>query len=197
MPLCEKCHQNEVTPQLLLEVQTLHLREFSGEKRIQALGNFVEAGVCEECVHRYMETGGRPEVPLIKSALLALLLTAVGVTVLLLSKGEGIPLFGWAALACAAALLWSSIRTYRARRAELAAADERERQKQAGWELLVSSLPQKYQDSNLTYIPVTADLQKRSIQELVSAYDLMPAIAQKAKELTAQRLGIQSPSARK
>ena len=191
MKPCEKCHQAPVEPRLLLEVQTLHIRGFTGEQRVQALGNFVEANVCRDCARRYLAARGSPRSRLLRSAALAALLAAVGTALLvfLLAEGSRFPLFGGAAILCAAAILWSAIRTYRTQRAAQAVRSEEENLAEAAWALLVSCLPKKAEDSDLTYLPITEDFPDRSVQDLVRSYDLLPAIAKKARELAAQRLG--------
>ena len=186
---CEKCHTTEVEPRLLLEVQTLHIRDLNGERRVQALGNFVEANVCRDCAWRYLTGEGRPAGGVGRTALISLLLAVIGAATLSFTKERPFQFFGFAALFCAAALLWSKIGSWRRRAAEDAGRTEEERLERAAWSLLVSCLPKKAEDSDLTYIPVTEDLPDRPLEELVKTYDLLPAIAKKVKETAAERLG--------
>ena len=185
---CEKCHTTEVEPRLLLEVQTLHIRDLNGERRVQALGNFVEANVCRDCAWRYLTGEGRPAGGVGRTALISLLLAVIGAATLSFTKERPFQFFGFAALFCAAALLWSKIGSWRRRAAEDAGRTEEERLERAAWSLLVSCLPKKAEDSDLTYIPVTEDLPNRPLEELVKTYDLLPAIAKKVRETAAERL---------
>ena len=186
---CEKCHTAEAEPRLLLEIQTLHIRDLNGERRVQAVGNFVEANVCRDCAWRYLTGEGRPAGGVGRTALISLLLAVIGAATLSFTKERPFQFFGFAALFCAAALLWSKIGSWRRRAAEDAGRTEEERLERAAWSLLVSCLPKKAEDSDLTYIPVTEDLPNRPLEELVKTYDLLPAIAKKVKETAAERLG--------
>ena len=185
---CEKCHTTEVEPRLLLEIQTLHIRDLNGERRVQAVGNFVEANVCRDCAWRYLTGEGRPAGGVGRTALISLLLAVIGAATLSFTKERPFQFFGFAALFCAAALLWSKIGSWRRRAAEDAGRTEEERLERAAWSLLVSCLPKKAEDSDLTYIPVTEDLPNRPLEELVKTYDLLPAIAKKVRETAAERL---------
>lgn len=188
MGLCQKCHAAEVEPRLLLEIQTLHIRDLNGERRVQAVGNFVEANVCRDCAQQYLTGEGRPAGGMGRTVLISVLLMAVGAAVLSFTKERPFQFFGFAALFCAAALLWSKIGAWRRRVAEDTNRTDEERLERAAWSLLVSCLPKKAEDSDLTYIPVTADLPGSSVEELVKVYDLLPAIARKVKTVAAERL---------
>ena len=189
MGQCLRCQHNPVTPRLLLEVQTLHIRDIAGEKRVQALGNFVEAGVCEDCARRWRAEQGRTAARLAKPLGAALVLLAVGTAAFLLLEELPLKIFGLGALVCGLTVAWSAVQRLRRERADARGRSEAENLERANWDLLVSCLPKKAQDSDLTYLPVTEAFLDRTVQELVLEYDLLPAIARKAREMAAERLG--------
>ena len=52
---CISCGKSEAEYRFqALEVQTLHLREFNGERKIQALGNVLELDICEDCAMAHL-----------------------------------------------------------------------------------------------------------------------------------------------
>ena len=189
MGQCLRCQQTEVTPRLLLEVQTLHIRDIAGEKRVQALGNFIEAGVCEGCARRWQAEQGRTAARLAKPLGAALVLLAVGLGAFFLLEELPLRIFGLGAVICALTVTFSAVQSLRRERSDAQGRTETENLERANWDLLVSCLPKKAQDSDLTYLPVTEAFLEKTVQELALEYDLLPAIAQKARTMAAERLG--------
>lgn len=189
MGRCLHCQQNQVPSRLLLEVQTLHIRDIAGEKRVQALGNFIEAGVCDSCALRWQEDRQKPSVHLAKPLGAALILLLVGMAAFLLLEELPLRIFGLGSIVCALTVAFSAVQKLRRERSAARDRTDAENLAQASWDLLLSCLPRKAQDSDLTYLPVTEPFLDRTVQELVLEYDLLPAIAQKAQTLAAERLG--------
>ena len=52
---CIKCGAAAQEHFRALKVHTLHIRDFSGEKRVQMLGNITEFGVCRDCANEQLQ----------------------------------------------------------------------------------------------------------------------------------------------
>ena len=74
-------------PIRVLEVQTLHIREMGGERRVQALGRFQEYTICRSCAQAHLETILAPGKRLMRRMLPFAAVLAAGVTALALGWG--------------------------------------------------------------------------------------------------------------
>lgn len=171
-----------------LEVQTLHVRDFNGEKRVQALGNFQDWTICEDCARRWLEEVLAPGKRLTKACLPFALVLFAGALWTLLVRGEvfALRLLGPAAIFCGLAGIASSTRQLLTRGRELRALPREEALEQAAWESLLAAAPKKNGDNDLTYIPVNGETKGLDQRQLCLRYDLLPAIAAQALERMAQ-----------
>ena len=69
-----------------------------------------------------------------------------------------------------------------AQRKILAGLSENEARKYSAWQCVINNAPQKYNDNDITYIPVD-DAMSLSPEELAVKYGLLPAISRKAYEV--------------
>lgn len=175
-------------PFRVLEVQTLHVRDFTGEKRVQALGEFRDWTVCGDCAVRWLEESLAPGKRLFKACLPFAIVLVAGVllTVLVRSDIRALGLLGPAAIFCGLAGGISSARRILARQKELLALPREEALKRAAWECLLAAAPKKNEDNDLTYIPVDGETRALDKKGLCLRYDLLPAIAAQALERMAK-----------
>lgn len=166
----------------VLEVQTLHIRDFGGEKRVQALGLFQDYAVCAGCARARLEAVRAPGKSMKKSCVLFGALLALGAALAAAFwRADGVlRLLGLAAAACGILGLCSAVHTGKQKRAEFAALSEEEALSRAAWECLTAHAPKKAGDNDLTYIPADASSLALDKDGLMRRYDLLPAIAGKA-----------------
>ena len=62
------------------------------------------------------------------------------------------------------------------------------------WECAITAAPHKYEDNDITYIPVNADSLAASPKMLAQQYDLLPAIADQAYSRLRSELSFQESS---
>ena len=180
---CIKCRRPETAYTFrVLEVQTLHIRDLDGEKRVQALGGFRKFSVCADCARAQLSKargfwGNLRE----KGAPYGIvLLLGIAVTAIWNPAAAQLRLVGWAAVACggigAAAAVQKAILQKR-RACELPQAEAAE---QSAWECVLRAAPKKYGENDLEYIPIDEKTCSAKEADLMLRYDLLPAIAEKA-----------------
>ena len=108
MSACLKCGREDAAyPFHVLEVQTLHVRDFGGEKRVQALGLFQDYAICRECAAARLAAVKSPRKRLLLSgaAFGAIFLLGAALTAFYLrasGPGGAMRLLGFAGLVCGA-----------------------------------------------------------------------------------------------
>lgn len=168
----------------VLEVQTLHIRDFGGEKRVQALGLFQDYFICPDCAREKLADTLAPGKALWKRCAAFALLLVLGVVLAIFLWSDGaIRLFGLAACACGIMGLFSTISTGKKRRTEFEALDRQDALARAAWDCLTAAAPKKDGENDLTYIPVDEKTLALDPRALALAYDLLPAVAAKAYKL--------------
>lgn len=184
MANCLKCG-GEGRAFQVMEVQTLHIRDLGGEKRVQALGRFQTYSLCESCARAWLEETLRPWKTLIRRCLpfALILLFGIMVTVLCWNGENYLRLLGFGGLICGVAGLFSSVRAILAKQREYAALAPEEALERAFWDCLLDAAPKKDGDNDLTYIPITDKTLSMKNGDLMIAYDLLPEIAVKAHDL--------------
>lgn len=163
----------------MLEVQTLHIRDYAGEQRIQALGSILHSSVCDHCVEARraaIRSPGR-SVLLRVAAYLTLSLTG-GILITLLSD---LPL----KVPCAGAVLLGllgaifTIKTTMERKKLLEVLTPEQARNEIRLQILKDILPRKEGENNMTYIALSA-LSEAEPGVLITKYDLLPPIAKEA-----------------
>lgn len=172
-------------PFRVLEVQTLHVRDLKGEKRVQALGLFQDYGICSDCAKRKLEQIRKPGSELWKRLIPFGLIFIIGVVLAVVFwKGEGaLRLLGLAGIVSGIMGLVSISRGFSKRQKEYAGLTDSEALNRAAWECLVEFAPKKDGENDLTYIPVNDRTLKMKNGDLMIEYDLLPEIAIKAHKL--------------
>ena len=185
MAQCIRCGSAAAYDFRVLEVQTLHIRDINGERRVQALGRFQDCSVCRGCAEARLREALHPGLPLVKKLLPFAVVLLFGGTMAYLCRSEVPALWicGLAGVVCGVLGLFSRIRSYLSVRRDYAAPDHEEALQKAAWDCLLDSAPKKDGDNDLTYIPVNEETLRRKNGDLMILYDLLPAVAQKAWNL--------------
>lgn len=182
MAQCIQCGSAADYDFRVLEVQTLHIRDISGERRVQALGRFQDFSVCRGCAEARLQQAARPAWPLVKKLLPFGLILILGGAMAILCRSEVPALWvcGLAGVVCGALGLFTGVRSWLSTRREYAALSPEKALQRAAWDCLLASAPKKDGENDLTYIPVNEETLARKNGDLMILYDLLPAVAQKA-----------------
>lgn len=180
---CIKCGaETRDYPFRVLPVQTLHVRDLTKEKRVQALGNFEEYCVCAACARRKYDRQTQIRKPLLKVCVPFGLLLLVGLALAAAFwRGEGaFRLLGLGMVACGLLGIIGSVRDITRKRGELSALSPEKALYRCAWECLVDGAPKKNDINDITYIPVDEETLSRKNGDLMILYDLLPEIAVEA-----------------
>ena len=180
MGVCIKCGKTAEGENFrVLEVRTLHVRDVTGEKRVQALGDFREFFVCADCARQRLEEIRKPGKTLWKKLAVFLSILVLGIVLTILFwKGEGaLRLMGLGAIVCGILGVYGTYSAFASRQREFASCSEAEALHKAAWLCLTESAPQKENENDLTYIPVDKQTLARKNGDLMVLYDLLPQIA--------------------
>ena len=186
MKSCLTCGNGSVRyPFRVLEVQTLHVRDITGEKRVQALGLFQEYGICQDCARHKLYAIREASWELWKQLLpFAVIFVLGAVLTMIFWSGEGVlRLLGLAGLVGGALGFAGSLKSSSQRRKEYAALSDEAALARAAWECLIDSAPKKDGENDLTYIPVNERTLAMKNGDLMIEYELLPEIAVKAYRL--------------
>ncbi len=183
---CIRCGSPAAYPVRALEVRTLHVRSFTGERRIQALGDEKESAVCENCARESLALSTNPLRAAKKTLLRFAAVFAAGivleaVTFLFLKEHRTVfALLGAAAMACGVLGAVDALKNAKEKNRALRALPENEALEEAAWDVFTAEAPKKEGDDDLTYIPVNAKTLKRKNGDLMILYRLLPEIAVQA-----------------
>lgn len=166
----------------VLQVQTLHVRDFGKNQRIQALGDFEEYEVCGDCARKKLETGMNDKAAVRKvCALYGVMIAAGLILTAVFWNGEGVlRLLGLCAMVCGALCMYGGVKTATSKRRELEALDREAALYRCAWECLLDGAPKKNDVNDITYIPVDEETLRRKNGDLMILYDLLPEIAVEA-----------------
>ena len=181
MPRCLACGENTDHQDQLMEVRTLHVRDFSGERRVQALGKTVCGSVCDACAKNRHSQLLMPGKALTVRVAAFLILAVAGGVLYALIPGLPLPL----RLPCVGAVLLgllgagTSIQTAAQTRRLLEHLPPDQALEAARREVMLKCLPGKEGDNHLTYLSLST-LLDGEIPALVAEHGLLPAIAKEA-----------------
>lgn len=180
MDTCIRCHAAARYHFDALEVHTLHIRDLSGEKRVQTLGDVVELGVCGACadeqLRRRRKGAGLKEIlPFAAILLIGILLLSV------FWSGEGaLRLCGAAGAVCGVLGIVYTAKEGRQRRLAYDSLPEEKALEKAAWEVAEAHADHKCGDHDLSYIPITPETLKLKNGDLMVCYELLPDTAVQA-----------------
>ena len=168
-----------------LEVRTLHVRDLDREKRVQALGEMRDFGVCAACAERELDgilSYGRP---LLRRCLPFAVILLAGAALSVFPPGGDRVFFllGLAAVLCGILGIIPSV-SQAVKKARVWRTLPREQAlSQAAFEAAVRHAPAKDGDTDLTYIPVNDETLRRKNGDLMILYHLLPEIAVQAHKI--------------
>ncbi|HWP50065.1 MAG TPA: hypothetical protein VN626_00065 [Clostridia bacterium] len=182
---CLKCANIPDYQFRVLEVRTLHVRDITVEKRVQALGEFREYAVCKNCAAAHLEKINNPTVTIIQRCAVFGVILALGLVLgaVFWFTNSALRLMGIAAMICGILGLISSIQSAKSHQQAYAGISAEQALALAAWEVLLKCAPKKSADANLTYIPVNAESLAAKNGDLMILYDLLPEIAVQAHRL--------------
>lgn len=186
---CIKCgkhaHQYDFH---VLEVQTLHVRDMDGEKRVQALGEFHDFTVCQGCAQTHLDEICSPRKQLLRGCVPFGLVLVLGVVLsIAFWSGDGaLRLMGLAAMICGVLGLQGTISTANKRKSAFLLLSQAQGLERAAWECMLASAPKKNGDNDITYVPVDKKTKAMKNGDLMVEYQLLPQIALQAYDLIRQ-----------
>jgi len=183
---CLKCGAEGDYTFDVLEIQTLHIREMGGERRIQSLGLRQTWYICRNCAVDHLK-----EIMDVRSMVFSLILKfglvlAAGLILTALTWNQDLPLRipGFAAILTGAAGIAEGCRRVMNKAGEYRNLPEEEKIHTAAWDLLLETAPRKTEEgSDLTYIPIDEKTLNYKNGDLMILYDLLPDIAVRAHKL--------------
>lgn len=180
---CIKCgREHDDYDFLALQVQTLHVRDFGKNSKIQALGDFEEYSVCAACAEEKHNAAMDVSKTMGKTMLLWSLIMVLGaVLTVAFWKGEGVlRLAGLGALVGGGLFLYGSMRAANEQKRRLILMEKEDALYQCAWECMIDGAPKKNDINDITYIPVDEKTLSRKNGDLMILYDLVPEIAVEA-----------------
>ncbi len=179
---CMICGAQADYPFRALTVRTLKVRDLGGEKKVQALGDFTDFGICSSCAEKELSSV-RDFRAAIRPKLIrfgAVLLAGIILILVFFNRDRVFLLLGCAAMLCGILGIGSVVTDARKRRAEYEGYTADRAIREAAWEAVVKNAPKKNGDEDLSYIPVTPETLSMKNGDLMILYDLLPEIAVQA-----------------
>ncbi len=166
----------------VLQVQTLHIRDFGKNSRVQTLGDFEEYDVCASCAEAKYQYYLNDRAAFLKSILLYGGLMVVGlILAVAFWNGEGVfRLAGLGMLVGGGLCLFNGLQLATRKKRELLAMPKEKALYRCAWECMVDGAPKKHDINDVTYIPVDEETLARKNGDLMLLYDLLPEIAVEA-----------------
>ena len=175
----------------VLQVQTLHVRDFGRNSRIQALGDFEEYDVCATCAEEKYNATMDITKTMGKTMIIWSLIMVLGaILAIAFWRGEGVlRLAGLGGLVGGGLYLFGAMQAANRRKGKLILMEKEDALYQCAWECMIEGAPKKNDINDITYIPVDEKTLERKNGDLMILYDLVPEIAVEAhKRLHAQDL---------
>ena len=193
---CLECKKDlpDVLRFRVLEVHTLHIRDFDGERVIQALGEFQEYDVCTACASEEVQALLLPAKRIMMRCLPFALLVVVGIALsLLLTFRDIMPalrVIGPMAIVVGIIGIAGKVREILSEREAVSKMSRDDAVRYCAWQLVLRNAPKKYGDNDVTYIPVNDDTMRMSARELAENYGLIPAIANQVHLAFSQEVSV-------
>ena len=183
---CIRCGSRADWSVSALEVRTLPVRGLGGERKIQALGDEKQSGVCERCAQEQLNLSldpvraVRPQLVRFGAVFAAGLLIEAVTFLFLKDNRQVFLLLGIAALICGMLGIYDFLKKAKEKSASLRAMPKTEALEEAAWDVFVDEAPKKEDINDLTYIPVSEKTRSRKNGDLMILYHLLPEIAVEA-----------------
>lgn len=174
-----------------LEVHTLHIRDFNGERIVQSLGEIREYEISMACAEREVQALLFPAKRIITKCLPFFLLTILGLALsFLLTFGEFLPALraiGPIAFLVGLTGIAGKVRESLRERDSVSKMNHDEAVKYSAWTLVLRQAPKKSGDNDVTYIPLNDETERMSAEELAEKYNLLSAIARQVNSTKKER----------
>ena len=183
---CIRCGSPAAYPIRALEVRTLPVRGLGGERKVQALGDEKQDGVCNHCAREQLKLSLDPvravKPQLIRfGAVFAAGLLIEAITLLFLKDNRQVfLLLGIAALICGLLGIYDALKKAKEKAASLRSLPEAEALQETAWDVFIAEAPKKEDVNDLTYIPINEKTRSRKNGDLMILYSLLPEIAVEA-----------------
>jgi len=184
---CLNCHQDKLAYNFkALEVLTLHIRAYDGEKYVQALGEVVQLEICEDCLKQFQDSLRfkryfKKIIPFILMIVLGLLLLQVKTDIDAIKLLASVSLLV-GILACVYLFIDNQKLLN-----QLKEMDQEEARRYCAWLLATIKAPKKSGDNDITYIDIE-EAKGKEIKQLCLDYDLLPAIGKQASGIIEKQL---------
>ncbi|MBQ7197556.1 MAG: hypothetical protein IJS40_09135 [Synergistaceae bacterium] len=172
----------------VLEVHTLHIRDFNGERIIQALGEFKNFEIETACAKSELQAILYPFKRILRKIFPYFILLVVGIifSLTLAKKFDDIIVvkaLGIIAAFCGVSGIFSETKKILTQRKNFLSMSPDEALKNSAWQCALKIAPKKFGDNDLTYIPVNDEVKNLSAEAIAEKYNLLEAISKKAFEL--------------
>lgn len=166
----------------VLQVQTLHIRDFGKNSRVQTLGDFEEYDVCASCAEEKYQYYMNDRTAIVKNLLLYGVLMVIGlILAVAFWNGEGVfRLAGLGMLIGGGLCLFNGLQLAIRKKREMLVMSKEKALYRCAWECMVDGAPKKHDINDITYIPVDEETLARKNGDLMILYDLLPEIAVEA-----------------
>ena len=154
MAVCKKCGCETEDVYSYVTVRTMTVRDLKGAKHYEAMGDIVDAPLCDKCIEDCIQSSKTVRGRLFSVAKLPLAMAALGVAAQFLGLGGAGWVIGAVLLAFGAAIFLTELRKLVVSAKEAAAAPDYANRKKALGALAAQVLPKKHNDADLKYIPL-------------------------------------------
>ncbi len=180
---CLKCQNEKVSDEYLfpvITVQTLAVRDITGEKKVQALGKTERYYVCRECARQQLNKD-REGTQKIKKVIVRFgSLIPIGVLVIVLATLFNlgpVKYVGFFAIIAGCLALFENIKRINERKKTINKMNETQALKESAWQVLQENAPKKDGENDITYIPIDKSVLEHKKGDLTILYNLLPEIA--------------------
>lgn len=166
----------------VLQVQTLHVRDFGKNSRIQALGDFEEFSICAVCAEEKYEQyqDSAAAIRNITSLYGMVMLVGIILSVLFWHSSGALRMGSLGLTAGSGLCLVGKLQEYLTKQKRIARLDAGEARYSCAWDCLLESAPKKQDVNDITYIPVDEKTLALKNGDLMVLYELLPEIAVEA-----------------
>ncbi len=183
---CIKCGKDSFYTFHTIEVHTLPVRDFSGEKKVQALGQKTDFYVCSDCAQKRFDSVFNTFESFFSPSIPAFFLFLAGITVTWYfwqRNAAPFKMLGIGAIICAIAVVYTNLQKSAQLKKELGSVEKSEGLEKAAWLCVLEGVPKKYKDNDLSYIPINKKTLALKNGDLMVLYKLLPQIAVQAYNL--------------
>ncbi len=183
---CIKCGKDSFYTFHTIEVHTLPVRDFSGERKVQALGQKTDFYVCSDCAQKRFDSVFNTFESFFSPSIPAFFLFLAGIAVTwYFCQRNAVPfkMLGIGEIICALAVVYTNLQKSAQLKKELGSVEKSEGLEKAAWLCVLEGVPKKYKDNDLSYIPINKKTLALKNGDLMVFYKLLPQIAVQAYNL--------------